>query len=128
MIFIAHTNFLWVLAGVKFAAGHPKKTTNSGSRRSSIINHEISERILASLIKGVTTPTTPTTKQNVDPSVYYVYSRVKSISAFCLRELGDRVPCKGVVPYRAHNKNSCMQCTATVACSVTSHPSCHKFK
>jgi hypothetical protein len=36
--------------------------------------------ILASLIKGVTTPTTPTTpttKQNVDPSVYYVYSRVK---------------------------------------------------
>jgi hypothetical protein len=35
--------------------------------------------ILASLIKGVTTPT-PTTKQNVDPSVYYVYSRVKIIT------------------------------------------------
>jgi hypothetical protein len=34
-----------VSAGVKFAAGHPKKTTNSGSRRSSIINLEISERI-----------------------------------------------------------------------------------
>jgi hypothetical protein len=30
----------------------------------------------------------------------------------------------GVVPYRAHNKNSCMQCTATVACAVTSHPNC----
>jgi hypothetical protein len=35
-----------VSAGVKFAAGHPKKTTNSGSRRSSIINLEISERIM----------------------------------------------------------------------------------
>jgi hypothetical protein len=33
--------------------------------------------ILASLIKGF--PTT-TTKQNVDPAVYYVYSRVKTES------------------------------------------------
>jgi hypothetical protein len=40
-------NFLCVSAGVKFAAGHPKKTTNSGSRRSSIINLEISERIVS---------------------------------------------------------------------------------
>jgi hypothetical protein len=32
------------------------------------------------LIKGFPTPTTtPTTKQNVDPAVYYVYSRVKMI-------------------------------------------------
>jgi hypothetical protein len=35
-----------VSAGVKFAAGHPKKKKNSGSRRSSIINLEISERIV----------------------------------------------------------------------------------
>jgi hypothetical protein len=37
--------------------------------------------MLASLIKGfprTTTTTTTTTKQNVDPAVYYVYSRVKS--------------------------------------------------
>jgi hypothetical protein len=38
MIFIAHANFLWESAGVKFAAGYPKNKTNSGSRRSSIIN------------------------------------------------------------------------------------------
>jgi hypothetical protein len=38
---------------------------------------QLSAEKLASLIKGVT-PTTPTTtKQNVDPAVYYVYSRVK---------------------------------------------------
>jgi hypothetical protein len=30
-----------------------------------------------SLIKGFPTPRTPRTKQNVDPAVYYVYSRVK---------------------------------------------------
>jgi hypothetical protein len=37
--------------------------------------------MLANLIKGflrTTTTTTTTTKQNVDPAVYYVYSRVKS--------------------------------------------------
>jgi hypothetical protein len=34
--------------------------------------------IVPSLIKGFPTPTTPRTKQNVDPAVYYVYSRVKS--------------------------------------------------
>jgi hypothetical protein len=35
--------------------------------------------ILASLIKGFprTTTTTTTTKQNVDPAVHFVYSRVK---------------------------------------------------
>jgi hypothetical protein len=39
-----------VSAGVKFAAGHPKKTTNSGSRRSSIINIEISERAQGDIV------------------------------------------------------------------------------
>jgi hypothetical protein len=36
--------------------------------------------ILASLIKGFprTTTTTTTTKQNVDPAVHFVYSRVKT--------------------------------------------------
>jgi hypothetical protein len=45
---------------------------------------QLSAEILASLIKGfpttttrTTTRTTTTTKQNVDPAVYYVYSRVK---------------------------------------------------
>jgi hypothetical protein len=48
---------------------------------------QLSADILASLIKGfptttttrttTTTTTTTTTKQNVDPAVYYVYSRVK---------------------------------------------------
>jgi hypothetical protein len=40
---------------------------------------QLSAEILASLIKGFprTTTTTTTTKQNVDPAVYYVYSRVK---------------------------------------------------
>jgi hypothetical protein len=33
--------------------------------------------IVPSLIKGFPTPRTPRTKQNVDPAVYYVYSRVK---------------------------------------------------
>jgi hypothetical protein len=37
---------------------------------------QLSAEILASLIKGFPTPT-PTTKQNVDPAVYYIYSRVK---------------------------------------------------
>jgi hypothetical protein len=43
---------------------------------------QLSADILASLIKGfptttTKTTTTTTTKQNVDPAVYYVYSRVK---------------------------------------------------
>jgi hypothetical protein len=39
---------------------------------------QLSAEILASLIKGFPrTTTTTTTKQNVDPAVYYVYSRVK---------------------------------------------------
>jgi hypothetical protein len=45
-----------------------------------IIFDQLSAEILASLIKGfpTTRTTTTTTKQNVDPAVYYVYSRVKS--------------------------------------------------
>jgi hypothetical protein len=46
---------------------------------------QLSADILASLIKGfptTTTTTTTTTKQNVDPAVYYVYSRVKIIVGF----------------------------------------------
>jgi hypothetical protein len=44
---------------------------------------QLSAEILASLIKGFprtttrTTTTTTTTKQNVDPAVHFVYSRVK---------------------------------------------------
>jgi hypothetical protein len=46
---------------------------------------QLSAEILASLIKGfprtttttTTTTTTRTTKQNVDPAVHFVYSRVK---------------------------------------------------
>jgi hypothetical protein len=38
---------------------------------------ELLADILASLIKGFPRRTTTTTKQNVDPAVYYVYSRVK---------------------------------------------------
>jgi hypothetical protein len=46
---------------------------------------QLSAEILASLIKGfptttttTRTTTTTTTKQNVDPAVHFVYSRVKS--------------------------------------------------
>jgi hypothetical protein len=40
--------------------------------------------MLANLIKGFLRTTT--TKQNVDPAVYYVYSRVKIIGeAFCAK-------------------------------------------
>jgi hypothetical protein len=44
---------------------------------------QLSAEILASLIKGFptttrTTTTTTTTKQNVDPAVHFVYSRVKT--------------------------------------------------
>jgi hypothetical protein len=41
---------------------------------------QLSAEILASLIKGfpTTTTRTTTTKQNVDPAVHFVYSRVKS--------------------------------------------------
>jgi hypothetical protein len=41
---------------------------------------QLSAEILASLIKGfptTTRTTTTTTKQNVDPAVHFVYSRVK---------------------------------------------------
>jgi hypothetical protein len=39
--------------------------------------------ILASLIKGFPrTTTTTTTKQNVDPAVHFVYSRVKNNNYF----------------------------------------------
>jgi hypothetical protein len=40
---------------------------------------QLSAEIPASLIKGflTTTRTTTTTKQNVDPAVHFVYSRVK---------------------------------------------------
>jgi hypothetical protein len=44
---------------------------------------QLSAEILASLIKGFPTTTTrtttrTTTKQNVDPAVHFVYSRVKT--------------------------------------------------
>jgi RecG-like helicase len=44
---------------------------------------QLSSEILASLIKGfpttrTTITTTTTTKQNVDPAVHFVYSRVKN--------------------------------------------------
>jgi hypothetical protein len=45
---------------------------------------QLSAEILASLIKGfptttrTRTTTTTTTKQNVDPAVHFVYSRVKN--------------------------------------------------
>jgi hypothetical protein len=39
---------------------------------------QLSAEILVSLIKGFPTTTTTTTKQNVDPAVHFVYSRVKS--------------------------------------------------
>jgi hypothetical protein len=44
------------------------------------MSDQLSAEILASLIKGfprTTTTTTTTTKQNVDPAVHFVYSRVK---------------------------------------------------
>jgi hypothetical protein len=47
---------------------------------------QLSAEILASLIKGfptttrTTTTTTTTTKQNVDPAVHFVYSRVTNIA------------------------------------------------
>jgi hypothetical protein len=43
---------------------------------------QLSAEILASLIKGFPTTrtrTTTTTKQNVDPAVHFVYSRVKIV-------------------------------------------------
>jgi hypothetical protein len=49
---------------------------------------QLSAEILASLIKGfprtTTTTTTTTTKQNVDPAVHFVYSRVKIIFTIIL--------------------------------------------
>jgi hypothetical protein len=44
------------------------------------MSDQLSAEIPASLIKGflrTTTTTTTTTKQNVDPAVHFVYSRVK---------------------------------------------------
>jgi hypothetical protein len=38
---------------------------------------QLSAEIPASLIKGFPRTTTTTTKQNVDPAVHFVYSRVK---------------------------------------------------
>jgi hypothetical protein len=44
---------------------------------------QLSDDILASLIKGFPrTTTTTTTKQNVDPAVYYVYSQEKMMLQF----------------------------------------------
>jgi hypothetical protein len=45
---------------------------------------QLSAEILASLIKGFprTTTTTTTTKQNVDPAIHFVYSRVKRFNKF----------------------------------------------
>jgi hypothetical protein len=45
-----------------------------------IMFDQLSAEIRASLIKGfpTTRTRTQTTKQNVDPAVYYVYSRVKT--------------------------------------------------
>jgi hypothetical protein len=54
---------------------------------------ELSAEILASLIKGFPTTrtrTTRTTKQNVDPAVHFVYSRVKITSVLtrvCVKNL-----------------------------------------
>jgi hypothetical protein len=45
---------------------------------------QLSAEILASLIKGfprTTTTRTTTTKQNVDPAVHFVYSRVKMLKS-----------------------------------------------
>jgi hypothetical protein len=45
-----------------------------------IMFDQLSAEILASLIKGFPTTTrTTTTKQNVDPAVHFVYSRVKNV-------------------------------------------------
>jgi hypothetical protein len=44
---------------------------------------QLSAEIPASLIKGfLRTTTTTTTKQNVDPAVHFVYSRVKFLVPF----------------------------------------------
>jgi hypothetical protein len=57
---------------------------------------QLSAEILASLIKGfprttTRTTTTTTTKQNVDPAVHFVYSRVKTTAQ---REL---TPCVNII-------------------------------
>jgi hypothetical protein len=61
------------------------------------MSDQLSAEILASLIKGfptTTTTTTTTTKQNVDPAVHFVYSRVKTrlkitsvITRVCVKNL-----------------------------------------
>jgi hypothetical protein len=43
---------------------------------------QLSAEIPASLIKGFLRTTTTTTKQNVDPAVHFVYSRVKTLKSY----------------------------------------------
>jgi hypothetical protein len=61
---------------------------------------QLSAEIPASLIKGFptttrTTTTTTTTKQNVDPAVHFVYSRVKRTDLKSLSHF--RTPCTSLV-------------------------------
>jgi hypothetical protein len=61
---------------------------------------QLSAEILASLIKGfpTTTTTTRTTKQNVDPAVHFVYSRVKIERAkYFLEQFPTVVPRQHVI-------------------------------
>jgi hypothetical protein len=57
---------------------------------------QLSAEIPASLIKGfprtTTTRTTTTTKQNVDPAVHFVYSRVKIWACFYQYVTGPVIP------------------------------------
>jgi hypothetical protein len=61
---------------------------------------QLSAEILASLIKGfpTTTTRTTTTKQNVDPAVHFVYSRVKNdfLNQHKERLFSVSVQCAGV--------------------------------
>jgi hypothetical protein len=54
-----------------------------------MFDHQLSAEILASFPTSfpTTTTTTTTTKQNVDPAVYYVYSRVKNHWYFRVQKL-----------------------------------------
>jgi ppGpp synthetase/RelA/SpoT-type nucleotidyltranferase len=56
---------------------------------------QLSAEILASLIKGFPRrTTTTTTKQNVDPAVHFVYSRVKMVSSLLEKLLLSIIPAK----------------------------------
>jgi ppGpp synthetase/RelA/SpoT-type nucleotidyltranferase len=55
---------------------------------------QLSAEILASLIKGFPRRTTTTTKQNVDPAVHFVYSRVKMVSSLLEKLLLSIIPAK----------------------------------